>query len=456
MYPYGCISPIPVPISGPRGPPGPQGPPGIGLQGPRGLQGPQGFPGPQGPPGIGIRGPPGVAGPQGPPGPPGPSTTCDMRVPTADPSCGGIFPCPAGTSGVTLTVGSGGMFPTIQAAITASSVGDEILVFPGVYMEQIVIPAGKDALFIRSQTPLGATIEAPPGGLIPPNGNLITITGALCTRISGFNIIGPSNPGGGRIGRDINIINGASATIDNNTITFDTTNPVNGVQSGTGINVDTGSMAFILNNIVSQYQKTGIRVNGVGTCATLLYNTVTGIGPTSVIAQNGIQISRGASSFLQSNTISGNFYTVPGTISTGILLFQENAASPTTINFNTSTLNNAGIALATTDGSLIQMNNFSGDQYGILVELDSINNIFIQNTMLNDTIFSIDDTSVGLSSGMTGNQYLCNTCTGDNKDGALCSSTSPFPVPNPPTLAMIEAAYFTSTFIVPPPQVSPD
>lgn len=64
----------------------------------------------------------------------------------------------------------------------------------------------------------------------------------MCTRISGFTIVGASNNPSGRTGIDINVINGGSAAIDNNTITFDTSFPI-----GTGINVDVGSSAFILN-----------------------------------------------------------------------------------------------------------------------------------------------------------------------------------------------------------------
>jgi hypothetical protein len=62
-----------------------------------------------------------------------------------------------------------------------------------------------------------------------------------------------------------------------------------------------------LSNInISGYQKNGVTVDGAGSSATVARTTVTGIGPTTQIAQNGIQVSNGASSRISSSTISGD------------------------------------------------------------------------------------------------------------------------------------------------------
>lgn len=262
--------------------------------------------------------------------------------------------------------------------------------------------------------------------MTPSTGSVVTVDGARCTTIRGFTITGPSDVTG-RNGTGVNVINGGSAVIDSNIITFDTTNPISGLQQGRGINVDLASCAMILNNSVSNYQKTGIRINGAGTSAMVFNNIVTGVGATNLIAQNGIQVSRGATSLVQGNMVSGNNYTVAGTSSAGILLFQVVATAPVVVQFNPIvTSNNLGIALSQTVGTLIQGNTASGNnQDGFYVDDTSISNKFIQNTALGNTIYDFEDLSVGVLSAGTGNVYLCNTCNTDNRGGQICMSMSP-------------------------------
>ncbi len=52
--------------------------------------------------------------------------------------------------------------------------------------------------------------------------------------------------------------------------------------------------ATLNNDVVSSYQKNGITVDGTGSSAAIGNVTVTGAGETTAIAQNGIQISDGA------------------------------------------------------------------------------------------------------------------------------------------------------------------
>jgi hypothetical protein len=59
--------------------------------------------------------------------------------------------------------------PTIQAAVNAALQGDTIVLSPGVYVENVVVPPGKDGLVIKSV--LGATID----------GNLNGVQGACLT-----------------------------------------------------------------------------------------------------------------------------------------------------------------------------------------------------------------------------------------------------------------------------------
>lgn len=72
-------------------------------------------------------------------------------------------------------------------------------------------------------------------------------------------------------------------------------------------------------NTIEQYQKGGIVANGPGTDVQILDNIVTGNGPVSYIAQNGIQVGYGANASVMRNTVSEHSYTGTSTVSGGII-----------------------------------------------------------------------------------------------------------------------------------------
>jgi hypothetical protein len=81
----------------------------------------------------------------------------------------------------------------------------------------------------------------------------------------------------------------------------------------------------IADNVVDDYQKTGILVNG-SVNATLTRNQVSGLGPVPYIAQNGVQISRGATATVDGNRMADNWYTGSAdAISCGLLIFQADS-----------------------------------------------------------------------------------------------------------------------------------
>lgn len=141
--------------------------------------------------------------------------------------------------------------------------------------------------------------------------------------------------------------NGAAVTVRGAGIHNIGDAPFNGAQHGVAIYFTNGGTGTIDGNNVWAYQKGGIVVNGLATTATVTANAVTGLGPVIFIAQNGIQVSRGAVAEVRGNTISDNFYTGeasptpnPGGqnpegwewFSTGLLLFQAGAATQTSEN----------------------------------------------------------------------------------------------------------------------------
>lgn len=100
--------------------------------------------------------------------------------------------------------------------------------------------------------------------------------------------------------------------------------PFNGTQHGVAIYyraLGTGTVAGkVWNNTISSYQKGGIVANGAGANVSVRDNVVTGLGPVSFIAQNGIQIGFGGTGLVENNTVSGNSYTGANFASSGGIL----------------------------------------------------------------------------------------------------------------------------------------
>jgi hypothetical protein len=123
------------------------------------------------------------------------------------------------------------------------------------------------------------------------------------------------------------LFDGAAGSITNNEVT-DLRQGASGCQEGNAIEArnapfdDTGVdlAVTIAGNVISRYQKTGIVASG-SVAATVTGNTIMGAGPVGYIAQNGIQVSFGATATLSNNTVSGNSYTGPD-VACGVLMFQ--------------------------------------------------------------------------------------------------------------------------------------
>lgn len=123
---------------------------------------------------------------------------------------------------------------------------------------------------------------------------------------------------------------GGSVTVTDSTISNIGDSPFDGMQYGVGVyfNSPNGSTATgtISGNTITNYQKGGITVNGIGSNAIVTGNKVLGVNQVPYIAQNGIQFGFGAAGSVSGNTIDGNWYTGAGWTSTGLLLFDVNAS----------------------------------------------------------------------------------------------------------------------------------
>jgi nitrous oxidase accessory protein NosD len=228
-------------------------------------------------------------------------------------------------------------FTTIQAAVNAANPGDHIRVCPGTYAEQVTIDKSlhirgdNGAIVIPSNV---TTSTTSPSGT--PLSAIIFVKDATGVSIRGLIVDGSNNGITECAPALIGILyQNASGTIAHNAVKHMQLVGANlaGCQSGDAIFVESAggrpSNVEVFDNSVWDYQKNGITANESGTQATINGNSVTGIGPTTGAAQNGIQIGFGATGSVTNNSIADNIWAtctpaVCSTNATGILIFESN------------------------------------------------------------------------------------------------------------------------------------
>ncbi len=227
-------------------------------------------------------------------------------------------------------------YPTIQQAVTAVGAGGTVKVCPGTYPEQVTITKN---LTLIGVGPTASTVVVPAGGLVTngvtditgfPTAAQIFVQGVTAVTISHIAVDG-ANDQVFTCGIDpVGIyFQNAAGTITDNAVRNVLMPPgFQGCQGGLAINVesiaDGNPVVNITNNSVRNYDKNGITVSGPGTGgpnATVSGNTIVGLGPTPVIAQNGIQIGYGAQATVQNNYVTDAIYTGPFYGSSGILIY---------------------------------------------------------------------------------------------------------------------------------------
>jgi hypothetical protein len=244
--------------------------------------------------------------------------------------CAGSFAGPARAVGTTRYVTPFGIglnlscsspgFNSIQTAVFASVPGDTIIVCDGVYNEQVGIPISLLTLAGSGNAIIQPTV---PGG----NLNVVEVTGRDVI-MSGFTVAGPGPTGCNSIHTGIAVFGGGSLDLSNTTVRDIRDNPFSGCQNGEGIRVGTArgsstpdvGQATIDNVIVTHYQKNGIVIAGTNSTGKITNTTVTGFGPTTTIAQNGIIVRDGAKATISTSTMRDNDYTPKGTTACGLLI----------------------------------------------------------------------------------------------------------------------------------------
>jgi parallel beta-helix repeat protein len=223
---------------------------------------------------------------------------------------------------------------------------------------------------------------------------------------------------------------GGSAAITHNHITHIHDSPLSGIQTGIGILVgrfaegQTGS-ATISHNVIDDYQKAGIVVDNSGSSATIDHNTVVGVGPTPLIAQNGIQVSRGANAQVDHNDVSGNLYAPQTTVSTGILLFNPGTVA---VGHNTVHANDVGIYAQSLVGFpgyglakvVLDHNEVPGSTFDG-IDLDGITGAVVSHNQVSN---STQGNGIALFDNSTGNTLDHNESDNNGNDGIFVEAGS--------------------------------
>jgi hypothetical protein len=136
-------------------------------------------------------------------------------------------------------------------------------------------------------------------------------------------------------------------------------------QNGAGIFVENATVGTdfvtIESNNVSNFDKNGIVMRLPGAVGTISRNTVTGLGPTNILAQNGIEIAYGATANILLNTVSDLIYTPETFGSSAIIVYDVPSTqyqTPPAVQKNILSNAQFGIALDGTNGvsgNLIQV-----------------------------------------------------------------------------------------------------
>jgi parallel beta-helix repeat protein len=261
-------------------------------------------------------------------------------------------------------------YATIQAAVTASSSGANIYICPGTYPEQVTINHNVNLIGVKTGTSGDVVIASPAGGVVLnaydtypgalPVAAQVLVEGASNVTLTNITVDGSNNqiaccPPDAPDLRGIYYQN-ASGTI-NEVVARNQILPggLTGCQSGEGIFVQSGyssgqANVLIENSTVHSFQKNGITVDGPGAQGRLLYNYITGVGPTSGAAENGVQISDGATGTLTGNVVSNEIWAPDVFGDTG------DAAS--------------GILIYSSENVQIENNTVASTQYGIVTVSD--------------------------------------------------------------------------------------
>ncbi len=304
-------------------------------------------------------------------------------------------------------------YTSVQAAVNAANSNQVVYLCGGQFAEQVFV---KKSITITGDASSGLTATGttfttsaanfPPqftsDNLFVPQALLVISGNSTRAAVNGLTFSGPMPGNGGCAEDEYGILAlGGSVNLSNDTVSniADTNSALYGCQYGVGIQigryywpnasfnadvtVDFAAQAIINRDTVNGYQKNGITIDGTGSSASVTNSTVTGEGRGApfgtIIAQNGVQLGRGATGVIEDNNISNNSYTGTGAdaSSAGILVF-GGGGDPLTTNVvvkqNTLINNDTGIYVSNTKSD------------GVTPPSKATNNVVEGNRISNDAV----------------------------------------------------------------------
>jgi len=348
-------------------------------------------------------------------------------------------------------------FTSIQAAVTAAGARpgkDKIQVCPGLYQEQVRIEGpAQDGLRLKAKkrTKLDRDVTADPskeaiirfpGTAIPTNPKaLVLVRNAEKVLVSGFRITGPYVFSGcaGPLDRTygVRVDGDGFLRLRHNRITeIRNADPLlRGCQNGIAVQVGRElegqvGRARIDHNLIDLYEKNGPTIDGPGSFAWISHNDIYGEGPTPIVAQNGVQVGRGAGARVDHNLVADNDYLPPTNEASGLILFDY---ANLEVAHNEVLRNDTGIYLDGQGATVGHNRVRDGDADGIYAESSSSENRIRHNHLSGNGEHDCHDESVGDGTAGTANFWEGNFGDTQNRPG-LCKDaavTPPVFVPPP-------------------------
>ena len=340
-------------------------------------------------------------------------------------------------------------FTSIQAAVDAAAArpGKEtIVVCPGLYQEQVRIEGpAQDGLRLEAKkhTKLErdatadpareAIIKFPTITLPTTPRALVLVRDAESVQVSGFRITGPyvfpscAEPLDRTFG--VRVDGNGSLKLDHNRITeIRNSDPLlRGCQNGIAVQVGRQSetqvgRASIEYNLIDRYEKNGPTIDGPGSFAWIHHNAIFGEGPTPVVAQNGLQVGRGAGAKVEYNLVADNDY-LPSEQASGLILFDYDKLD---VDHNLVVRNDTGIYLDGQEADVDHNIVTDGDGDGIYAESTSSENRIKDNRLKDNAEHDCHDESVGDGTAGTANFWGGNHAETQNRPG-LCKGAAVTP-----------------------------
>ncbi len=314
-------------------------------------------------------------------------------------------------------------FSMIQEAIEAIPPGGEVRVLPGTYEEQLVILKTLTLRGTRGESILLAPLDMNFSFFTGvDNYPIIYVGNSEDVTIDGFTIDGQGRGNNQQRFMGISYLN-SSGMIRNNQILSVTNTPRDGTQQGIALylrNVDTLFRHIqVENNQISDFQKNGMAIIGLGLVTDVIGNEVNGSGPINELAQNGIQVSFGATGAIRDNVIQGLWCVsdncaqtvddeLDGDLASGILIYYP-GEQDVLIGANQITDNQCGLCLVGSPFFRVTENDIENSLIGVHVtekdanadyfgydEVDSFGAITMNNIVNNDVGVKLQDFVSGL------------------------------------------------------------